>query len=69
MNKIELTTLIKAPIELCFDLARSIDLHKISVQHTNEEAVAVLPEDLSDPTKKYYGKLLTLASVKPWRLK
>jgi ligand-binding SRPBCC domain-containing protein len=39
MNKIELTTLVKAPIELCFDLSRSIDLHKISVQHTQEEAV------------------------------
>lgn len=39
MNKIELNIRIKAPIDRCFDLARSIDLHKISVQHTREEAV------------------------------
>jgi ligand-binding SRPBCC domain-containing protein len=39
MNKIELSTHIHAPIARCFDLARSIDLHKISVKHTHEEAV------------------------------
>lgn len=39
MNKIELSTHINAPIDRCFDLARSIDLHKISVKHTREEAV------------------------------
>lgn len=37
MTKIELTTAIKAPIERCFDLARSVDLHKISMQHSREE--------------------------------
>jgi len=52
MNKIELTTLIKAPIELCFDLARSIDLHKISVQHTNEEAVGGVTRGLIGPNQK-----------------
>lgn len=39
MNKIELTTQIKAPIERCFDLARSVDLHKLSMQHSREEIV------------------------------
>ncbi len=39
MNKIELSTHISAPIDRCFDLARSIDLHKISVKQTREEAV------------------------------
>jgi ligand-binding SRPBCC domain-containing protein len=39
MNKIELSTHIGAPIDRCFDLARSIDLHKISVKQTREEAV------------------------------
>lgn len=39
MPLIELTTLIDAPIERCFDLARSIDLHKLSTEGTNEEAV------------------------------
>lgn len=40
MPTIHLTTFIKAPIERVFDLARSIDLHKKSLSHTREEAVA-----------------------------
>jgi ligand-binding SRPBCC domain-containing protein len=40
MTKIHLTTFIAAPIERVFDLSRSIDLHKISTAHTNEEAIA-----------------------------
>ena len=39
MPLIELTTIINAPIERCFDLARSIDLHKRSMDGTNEEAI------------------------------
>ena len=40
MPKIELTTEIAAPIEVVFDLARSIDLHEQSTSQTNEKAVA-----------------------------
>ncbi|MDV3308737.1 MAG: hypothetical protein LOY03_07970 [Cyclobacteriaceae bacterium] len=40
MPRIELTTIIHAPIERCFNLARSIDLHRPSVVGTKEEAVA-----------------------------
>jgi len=40
MPKIELTTLISAPVERVFDLARSIDLHMASTSHTGERAVA-----------------------------
>jgi ligand-binding SRPBCC domain-containing protein len=40
MPKIELTTEIHSTIEICFDLSRSIDLHKISTQQTNEQAIA-----------------------------
>lgn len=40
MPKIELTTEIFSTIEICFDLSRSIDLHKISTVQTNEEAIA-----------------------------
>ncbi|MCI4669050.1 MAG: SRPBCC family protein [Bacteroidia bacterium] len=40
MPTIELQTPIKASIEVVFDLSRSIDLHKISTQHTYEEAIA-----------------------------
>ncbi|MEB2777438.1 SRPBCC family protein [Algoriphagus sp. D3-2-R+10] len=40
MPRIELRTEIKADIQLVFDLSRSIDLHKISTEHTNETAIA-----------------------------
>ena len=40
MPKIILKTIINSSIEICFDLSRSIDLHKISTAKTNEEAIA-----------------------------
>ena len=40
MPKIELQTEIKAEKQIVFNLSRSIDLHKISTKHTNEEAIA-----------------------------
>ena len=40
MSFIKLETYISAPIEKVFDLARSIDLHKVSTLGTNEEAIA-----------------------------
>ena len=40
MTKIKLEIIIDAPIERVFDLARSIDLHKLSTTGTNEEAIA-----------------------------
>ncbi len=39
MAQIHLETIINAPQERIFDLSRSIDLHKFSVAHTNEEAI------------------------------
>ena len=40
MPRIELRTEIKAGKQIVFDLSRSIDLHKISTEHTNETAIA-----------------------------
>ena len=40
MPRIYLETKISAPGEIVFDLSRSIDLHKISTEHTKEEAIA-----------------------------
>jgi ligand-binding SRPBCC domain-containing protein len=40
MPKIHLEIQINAPIDRCFDLARSIDLHKLSTGNTQEEATA-----------------------------
>jgi ligand-binding SRPBCC domain-containing protein len=40
MPRIEIKTKIKASKEVVFDLSRSIDLHKISTEKTNEKAIA-----------------------------
>jgi ligand-binding SRPBCC domain-containing protein len=40
MPVIILHTYIDAPIEVVFNLSRSIDLHKLSTAYTNEEAIA-----------------------------
>ncbi|MFZ0416737.1 MAG: SRPBCC family protein [Candidatus Sulfotelmatobacter sp.] len=40
MVRIELVTNISAPVERCFDLSRSIDLHMASTDWTGERAVA-----------------------------
>ena len=40
MPTIVLNTIIKAPIERCFLLALSVDLHKLSTKRTNEDAIA-----------------------------
>ena len=39
MPIIKLETYIKSDIDTCFDLSRSIDLHKISTAQTNEKAI------------------------------
>ena len=40
MPTIHLTTFIAAPVSVVFDLCRSVDLHKKSMSHYKEEAVA-----------------------------
>lgn len=39
MPTIYLTTEINAPVQRCFDLSRSIDLHVLSTQRTHERAI------------------------------
>ncbi|MBL0146045.1 MAG: SRPBCC family protein [Chitinophagaceae bacterium] len=51
MSTIHLTTFIAAPIERVFDLSRSINLHKISTTHTNEEAIAGVTTGLINKTE------------------
>ncbi len=48
MPLIELSTLISAPRERVFDLARSIDAHQDSTEDTNERAVAGVTTGLID---------------------
>ena len=40
MPLIEIKTKIKADMQTCFDLSRNIDLHKASLKHSNEKAIA-----------------------------
>lgn len=40
MPLVEVTTEIDSDIHTCFDLARNIDIHKESLSHTNEIAIA-----------------------------
>ncbi|MFN7924488.1 MAG: SRPBCC family protein [Bryobacteraceae bacterium] len=39
MPRIEVATVIHAPAEICFDLARDVDLHVKSTSGTNERAI------------------------------
>lgn len=49
MPVIELLTSMNAPVEVCFDLARDIDLHIASTQGTNEKAVRGVTSGLINP--------------------
>jgi ligand-binding SRPBCC domain-containing protein len=40
MTEIYLETLIDAPVNICFDLSRSIDLHQLTTVASNEKAIA-----------------------------
>jgi ligand-binding SRPBCC domain-containing protein len=68
MPIIQLTTIINVPIETCFDLARSIDLHMESTKQTGEQAIAGSTSGLIDPGEtvtwraKHFGLWQTLTS-------
>ncbi|MFP9112322.1 SRPBCC family protein [Flavobacterium sp. RHBU_3] len=64
MPLITLHTAINAPAEIVFNLSRSIDLHKISAAHTNEEAVP--PLDRSDVWARTSG-LMELNETVTWK--
>ncbi|WP_162051439.1 SRPBCC family protein [Pontibacter pamirensis] len=58
MPIISIETTVKAPLEVCLDLSRSIDLHTISTKHTGERAVAGVTAGLIE-----FGETVT------WRAK
>ena len=68
MIRIELVTPISAPIERCFDLARSIDLHMASTDWTGERAIAGVTSGLIGPEQevtwegRHFGVLITHTS-------
>jgi ligand-binding SRPBCC domain-containing protein len=68
MPTIVLKTIIAAPINVCFDLSRSIDLHKISTSDTDEQAIAGITTGLISDGEfvtwkaKHFGIYQTLTS-------
>ncbi|MBX2898535.1 MAG: SRPBCC family protein [Cyclobacteriaceae bacterium] len=69
MNKIELSIAINAPIERCFDLARSVDLHRFSMQHYHETIISGVQAGLMDYHNRvtwrarHFGVWFTLESA------
>lgn len=68
MPTITVITHIKAPIKHCFDLARDIDFHVRSLEHTSERAVAGTTTGLIGPDEsvtwqaKHFGVTQRLTS-------
>lgn len=68
MTKIVLSISIKAPIQVVFDCARSIDIHMLSTAKTNEKAIAGKTSglcELGDEVTwraKHFGIYQTLSS-------
>lgn len=68
MPTIQLTTVINAERQLVFDLARSLDLHQISTQKSNETAIAGRTSGLIELNEsvtwraKHFGIYQTLSS-------
>ena len=68
MGRIRLQTVINAPIERVFDLARDIDFHQRSVAHTAERAIGGRTSGLIAPGEtvtweaRHFGRRWTLTS-------
>ena len=66
MPSIHLTTFINAPVERVFDLSRSVTLHKKSLEHTGEQAIAGTTSGLINLHEtvtwkaKHLGKMRTM---------
>jgi len=63
MTRIVLLTSIAAPIERCFDLARSIDLHMASTNWSGERAIAGVTSGFIGAGKRLRGKAATSGSL------
>ncbi len=69
MPLIHLTTFIAAPVERVFDLSRSIDLHRKSMAHTNEEAVAGTVSGLIKQDETVTWKAKHLGKIRVMKVK
>ncbi|MFV8358055.1 cell division protein, partial [Flavobacterium sp. XS1P32] len=69
MTTIQLTTKIKAPIEIIFDLSRNIDVHQQSTAKSNETAIDGITSGLINLNEtvtwrgKHFGVYLTHKSI------
>ena len=69
MTTIQLTTKIKAPIEIIFDLSRNIDVHQQSTAKSNETAIDGITSGLINANEtvtwrgKHFGVYLTHKSL------
>ena len=69
MTTIQLTTKIKAPIEIIFDLSRNIDVHQQSTAKSNETAIDGITSGLINVNEtvtwrgKHFGVYLTHKSI------
>ena len=69
MPTIHLTTFIAAPVERVFDLSRSIDVHKKSLAHTNEQAVAGTVSGLIKQDETVTWKAKHLGKIRVMKVK
>ena len=69
MPVIHLTTFIAAPVDRVFDLSRSIDLHKKSMAHKEEQAVAGTTMGLIGPDETVTWKAKHLMKTRVMRVK
>jgi len=69
MPTIHLTTFIAAPVERVFDLSRSIDVHKKSLAHTNEQAVAGTTSGLIQQDETVTWKAKHLGKIRVMKVK
>ncbi len=69
MPTIHLTTFIAAPVERVFDLSRSVDVHKKSMAHTNEQAVAGIVSGLVNQNETVTWKAKHLGKMRVMKVK
>lgn len=71
MTKIQISTIINAPIETVFNLSRSINIHLLSTHQTNEKAIAGRTSGLIELNEtvtwrgKHFGFYLKHKSIIP----
>lgn len=71
MTKIQIFTIISAPIETVFNLSRNIDIHLLSTHQTNEKAIAGRTSGLIELNEtvtwraKHFGFYLKHKSIIP----